>query len=271
MSIVKYIVLGSYRSGTSNINESLGFHPQLKVACEIFHSSSTDFVTRINNFSEVLQRLYGIKNFENRKHILKCRFYPPDEDWIGIPHWQIIENVDLTKLIDYVFERYNGFKIMYQQLDRSSLTWDYLLDMKDLKIIHIIRKNYLESLVSYFLAFNSSKWNIQKGETVEDVPIHISVKSCKLYFEYMDFEIEHFTSLFRDALLINYENIFDWDVTTERIQDYLGIDKITLPSKYIKRSKKPLFEYIVNFEELSKYFQDTKWSHFFGKYRCLMI
>ncbi len=273
---MKYIILGSYRSGTSTVNESLCQHPDLKAAYEILHPNCYDEVGGIPNYRSVMKSLYGIEQFQVQKSIWKSRFYPPDEDWIGIPHWRLVENVDLKKLFDWVFERYNGFKVMYQQLDRSSPSWDYFLGMPELKVIHMVRRNYLESLVSYLLAHRTNVWNITPQEPkCSDEPLYLPPRCCRMYFEYMEFEIEHFTYLFEDhdCLTIEYETLFQWDHTINSVQEFLGVKPIKLPSKYAKRTDRSMQALISNFDELREKFKDTRWSHFFElkKRKCLMI
>jgi hypothetical protein len=268
----KYLILGAMRSGTTVINESLELHPQLDVAYEVFHAGSAIELTNIPDIRDLLEELYGTRKLDYSPSVM-LGSHPRHPDDVGIDTGanSFINDYDLTKLLDKVFERYNGLKILYYQVKRNNTLWDYLRDYENLKIIQVVRRNYLESLVSLLLSYRSGIWQVQQwGDLKEDQMVVIQPQQANRYFEYMDFVIEHYQSMFEDKshLLVEYEEIADWDRLMKKAQGFLGIPYVPLPIKYKKRTQYHLHK-IQNLAELSEYFLNTKWRWMFECHRML--
>jgi len=270
---MKYILLGHMRSGSSVLNESLEIHPELKVAYEVFHSSASVELTNVPDIKDIIENLYGFRSWRKTESNFYCRWQKkpdveifPKKGNIDIGSYKcILEDVPLNIFVDKIFERYDGFKILYNQLKRNYKIWDYLALYPELKVIHTYRKNYLDSLVSLIVANSSGIWQQKQwGKDLKDKSFYLSPVLVEEYFYTMDFEIEHFTSMFnKNSLKIEYNQIFDWDNTMKSIQDFLGVNYIPMEKKYLKRNKTQLNELISNYEELKSIFANTKWDvHF---------
>ena len=268
----KYIVLGHMRSGSSVLNEALEFHPDLNVAYEIFHPASSIELTNIPDIKDIMFELYGFRKWTTTESIFCCRWQKgPDEEIFSkqgkfsIGEYRtILDSVPLDLLIEKVFERYDGFKILYNQLRRNYKVWDYLASYPDLKVVHIYRRNALESLVSLYLAHSSGDWQRRTwGKKIDDQPFYLDPKIAEEYFYSMDFEIEHYTSMFKNSINIEYNDLMNWDETLFKVQDFLEVKRQPLEKKYLKRNTKNIPELILNYKELVNVFKDTKWaSHF---------
>lgn len=250
------------RSGSSVINESLEMHPDLKVAYEIFNCHATAELTNIPDIRQTLKKLYG---FESWNKVNSTFGYFPTSGRYDIGTYKTIsEDVSLNKMIDFAFERYDGFKILYNQLKINYKVWDYLVSCPNLKVIHTYRRNHLDSLVSLYVAHGSSEWQVRKGGSdIDDESFSIPVGVAEEYFLNSDFEIEHFTSMFKNSIEIEYEELYDWENTISRVVDFLGIKSIFLTPKYKKRNKKSPKLLIENYLELKNYFRNTKWFKLF--------
>ena len=269
---MKYILLGHMRSGSSVLNESLEMHPDLKIAYEAFHVSASVELTNIPNVKDIIEELYGFRNWEKTDSNLYCRWQKkpdmeifPKEGNLNIGSYKsLVENVCLNPFLDKVFETYDGFKILYNQLKRNYKIWDYLSSYPELKVIHTYRKNYLDSLISLILANSSGVWQKKNmNSEIKDRPFYLPPLLVEEYFYTLDFEIEHFTSMFRNSLTIEYNQIFDWEKTMKSIQDFLGIKYISMQEKYLKRNTKKAKDLVSNYSELQSMFLNTKWEEHF--------
>jgi len=264
----KYIVLGAMRSGTTVLNESLELHPSLDVAYEILHYKSSIELTNLPHVRDLLEEIYGTRRLDYTPSAmlgLHPRF--PDDVGLNVGANSFTNDYDLSKMVDKVFEEYNGFKILYYQVKRNNDLWNYMRDYEDLKVIHVLRDNFLDSLVSLVIAHNSGIWQLQKwGSVKPDKSVRINPQDAKCYFEYLDFSREHYLSMFedRDQLTVRYEEIGQWNSLMKKVQEFLGVEYVELMPKYRKRVTNHSRR-IANFGELRKFFRDTKWHSLFDR------
>lgn len=268
MEKLKYIVLGSWRTGSTVLHESLEKHPDIKIAYEIFHEASSVESSGMIDISDVMNNLFGKRKFDSEKNPYFFKYDKPDYNILSqLPGNYLCLNQPLHKIVDYVFDKFNAFKILYMQLNRNDNIWNYLLSIKNLKIINTVRQNYFEILVSVFLAYQNNIWQkTEINQNINDKEIIIDRHFCNSFFYFMEFEIEHFTSLFsdNDNIVVDYNSLFCWDSTMEKVQKFLGVKHVELSNKYYKRTDKKIKNLVKNYKELSEYFKKTKWEKFFN-------
>ena len=106
---MRVIIVGPPRSGTTAVVALLNKHPKVApLAYEIFHAHLRDEDTGVRNPSlqNFLKAQFGIEKYPSPVELEKLN----------------------TKLITkYVLKRYNGFKILYGQITRTSSVWTHLL------------------------------------------------------------------------------------------------------------------------------------------------
>ena len=175
-------------------------------------------------------------------------------------------NQPLHKIIDYIFDKFNAFKIIYAQLNIDDNIWNYLLSIKDLKVIHTVRQNYFDILVSVLFAYKTNIWQkTEINQKILDKKIIIDRHFCDAFFNLTEFETEHYISFFSNHsnIIIDYNSLFSWDSTIKKVQKFLDVRHIELPTKYYKRTDRKIKNLIENYKELSDYFKNTKWKNFF--------
>jgi hypothetical protein len=258
---LKYIVLGSYRSGTTVINESLEKHSKLKIAYEIFHPDSIH--RGLPDSESIIKNLYEENNFR----LTKSHFpFSVNTDVSNKISCIIDENYDLKKYVDYVFSLNNGFKILYNHLSLENKIWNYLLD-NNVKFIHVLRDNFFDILVSLCAATNNKKWQRLKGDKVFEIePFIIKKDIANYFFEMLDFLTQHFCSLIKnsDFLTIKYNEIKNWNKAINKIQFFLNLPIENIQHKYEKNIVQNKKFIVANYKELKHYFYKTKWSWFFS-------
>ena len=258
-SSIKFVLVCPGRVGSSVIIRALAQHPDLAVTSEVLNPllvRAGDFVLNpkldpTNKVSEV-------------------------EEWVTeLYHEQDLDKImqfhDITKLIDKIFTCYNGFKLLYYQIPKNHVGWNYFLNIPNIKIIHLTRSNLLERLLSCEKAEKSCVW--QRDSQMHDVKLPEEDESiyldCKIveniFIEYKK-NIEYFTKLFSnsDCLSIEYKEIFDWTSLMEKLQGFLGVQMSTLPQVFSKLLVKTPSQLISNYQELSAYFHNTEWAEFFN-------
>jgi LPS sulfotransferase NodH len=161
-----------------------------------------------------------------------------------------------------------GFKIFYYHAQKENWksVWRYLRDHKDLKVIHLRRKNILEAHLSWQRAVSTGKWINLTGESenVEQITLDYDeciddfIKTRKWEQEYDAFFAQH------EKLNVIYECLTkDPHFELQRIQEFLGVQEMALSAKTTKQRHQPLSEAISNYSELKQRFQGSPWAEFF--------
>ena len=220
----KFIIVGSQRTGTTLINESLSFHSELNVTFEALHEDPQKGNT-------AWRENYNFKN---------------DKDYIR-----------------HLFENYNGFKVLYHQLPTSHSLWKHIdcqvvhVTRSNLAEIVVSRELCLRSNIWQ----NRTNKSFSKGnEPVFISPKSLEEKMNELEVKKLQFK--KFLTQF-DTKTVKYEEIIDnWDVFIESICKFLKIKNEKLPQTTKKRTK-PLTKVLSNFDEHKSYFKGTSFEKFF--------
>lgn len=160
-----------------------------------------------------------------------------------------------------------GFKLFYYHLTEAE--WDEFLAYKDIKIIHLTRRNRLRTIVSREIAAKTDLWFASNSaEAIETPEKRISLDASGLLAR-----IEQIASLealardrFKDwqILEVVYEDLVaNPDRGFEEIGEFLGVDDIRASRIGLKKQNpESLQDLIVNYDRVSQVLQDTP----FAKY-----
>ena len=173
----------------------------------------------------------------------------------------------------YVFKNYQknykavGLKYFYdhdRHLKNKSSLIDYFIQNKDIKVIHMKRKNLLKTLYSYKRALNQKNWHNQEKN---EFKTELSVNECEIYFNDIIKRQQQFDNLFIDRVFqVNYENFIT--KTTKilvDIQTFLGVSNQIQQNEIKQNINKPLKQVILNHEELKNHFCTTIYSQYFNE------
>jgi LPS sulfotransferase NodH len=161
-----------------------------------------------------------------------------------------------------------GFKIFYYhaQDGNHKSVWNILQNQKDLKVIHLKRKNILKTHLSKKRANNTGKWIKLTKENEEFEPIVLDYDECLYEFTKTRTWEEQYSTLFEghDQLEVFYENLTkDTHNEVQRILKFLGVKEEELKSNTYKQSGQPISKAIANYFELKERFKGTLWEEFF--------
>jgi LPS sulfotransferase NodH len=161
-----------------------------------------------------------------------------------------------------------GFKVFYYhaQNDNWRSVWTYLQAQRDLKILHLKRKNVLKTHLSRKRAGSSGKWINLTGEKEMMKPIILDYEECLEDFTRTRGWEKEYDVIFENHEILNvyYENLQS-DNYGElcRIQGFLGVKKEELKAMTHQQTNQPLSQAIANYYELKKQFKDTAWAESF--------
>lgn len=262
----RFIILSTQRSGSSYLSNLLQSHPEIVCYSELFHPDRCSF---------------------------DYPFFPEDQDESVLMLRKSEPEKFLKELIFRGYEanfRAVGFKVQYSQLEdprfESAVKWLY--NENTLAVIHLIRNNFLDTLVSHKLALATREWWKTDPRIVReakrlgiggtdisetDIPefdilqIEISVEEMLNYFEQMELQIVRYRERFtkHPVLEVAYEDLVMPDaMASSGILNFLGVAPAPLFSRIVKQKKRSNQEILTNFTVLKKACEGTRWSVFFG-------
>lgn len=160
-----------------------------------------------------------------------------------------------------------GCKIFYNHLTNQE--WSEFEQHKEFKIIHLIRRNRLRTLVSLAIAFKTDVWlqtNFRKKVPLEKKRVYLDPES--LFTQIM--QIESWESqtrarfAHRDVLEICYEDLVtDFEAVASEAIGFVGAKRWN-PNRigYKKQNPEPLDQLISNFPEVSHALKNTPWEQY---------
>lgn len=241
---IKYIIIGSARSGSTYLVSLLSSHPDMKLCGEVIG----DGKMKKNKINLLLNKCGPPKYFYNqfKKHFFKSA--------VGV------------KVLYYQFKNNYGKK--WNVEDIESILRAVIRD-KSIKIIHLKRQNLLHVFLSNQLAMKTGEYAIRNPGKVKDSgSISLSPEKCERFFKktsqnWIDFD-EYFSEhsiceIYYQDLASNTESV------CQKIIDFLGVRPFPLKGNTFKQSQKPISEKIENYGELKKYFKNTQWASFFDE------
>lgn len=164
-----------------------------------------------------------------------------------------------------------GFKIFYYHPidDPESNIWNDLVNMDELHVIHLKRRNILRTLISRKLAATSDVWqttNSSAKSVVDSKQVFFTVEELVEGFEETRQWEKNGEEMFKghNVLSIYYEDLVDdAESSFNELSNFLDVDYIKLETNLKKQNPEKIFDLISNYEELREYFSGTEWQIFF--------
>lgn len=246
----RFVLLGNRRTGSTVVGNALADHPQVLFYGEIFHK----VIARRS--AEAGRRTLGAGVKRSLPNGIPVCL---DSD-SGYEYLKGLFSQELAY-------RAIGFKIFYFQAREGSIAsaWDLLAEQRDIAIIHLLRSNFLESLVSFYRARRSGIWHVDTPTST--APFSLTPTQCLDFFE----EHERWSSVTEPllnahpVLEVEYDEIKDdFQSTMSRIFTFLDLSADVSPTVLLKKiAQKSLQEELLNYRELRQYFQATAYARYF--------
>jgi LPS sulfotransferase NodH len=165
-----------------------------------------------------------------------------------------------------------GFKIFYYHPndEHNSELWETLINMENLRVIHLKRRNILRTLISRKIAEIQDQWAKTNKEiqSRNKVPkqVSISVEDLNKGFNQTRRWENDGAHKFADHPIIDvyYEDLVEnKDAELRKIWEFLDVSTFEAKTPLKKQNPESLSELLTNFDEISTYFLDTEWHPFF--------
>lgn len=239
----KFIILGRSRVGSNFLRGLLNAHPQIAAYGEIFRDVKA-------------------------------------MDWDHLGYFQspkmmtMLQNEPVKFLEEKVFGKYPrstaavGFKIFYYHARNGgeAPVWSFLRNMKDLRVIHLKRRNILKTHLSRQKAAVTDSWvNTSRSKGTQPA-IQLDYAACLEDFSRTRAWEEEYDRLFADHAKIEvvYEELAgNYQAEMTRLQEFLGVNIETVAPATYRQSSQPLAQAIANYAELKEQFAGTPWAEFF--------
>lgn len=241
----RFVIIGSHRSGSNYLSSLLSSHPDIISIGEVFNQS-------------ILFAKPGKPHLERNIFIKAARDASPV--WF-LRHFIYHDYSPQIKAV--------GFRYFYLHAEgkfRSIL--EYLKNDKNIRIIHLKRKNLLRSYWSLRKAQETGIWTVQSVSPIVQPAIHLTLhpNDCASYFTSMETYIKTFDAHFsrHKTIEVEYESLCrNLDHEQSRILSFLEVSPHKLSASTKKLGVVPLRTVISNFFELKSHFKATRWQWFF--------
>lgn len=178
---------------------------------------------------------------------------------------------DFDEILSTVFQyegkstKIVGFKVFYNHLTEDE--WSRLLACRDLKVIHLIRRNRLRTVISLEIAFKTGEWT-KSGNSERTEKKRLIIEPSKLIQQIERIEQGEAATRarFRDRQILEvaYEELIQFpQAVFASVGDYLGVDGIDLSKiKIKKQNPESLKQLIINYYEIEAALRNTRFAEY---------
>jgi len=260
----KFIILARYRSGSNLLAESLNLVPEVKVLSEIFNLANIVANPRMYLDPDCVMKKFDIHREAVVKAVgFKLMYGQTSRDELIESSW----GPNISTLIKNQIEQVNAWLIR-EQLSVNS--FEHLLDQvkrdTEIRIIHLVRSNQLESYVSFQLALKEDNWIGAAYKTGQN-GLHVHQEDLEWYFRKGEAFSDYYAKLFQqhEMVQITYHDLSTWYAKTLReVLDFLNLGTAeNLIPPISKQNTLKISEVISNYDAIYSYFKDTRWGGYF--------
>ncbi len=240
-----FVIITKGRTGSTLLNSLFDSHPRIRVCGEVIGE-------------------YTLRQPDLRKEILELGALPYVK--------RCFNRADLESAV--------GIKILYYQVEhRYGQRWgvdglpgvlNFLKSQRDIKIIHLKRRNRLKTFASGRVARLTKKYIEYQEETenARNININLTIDECERQFTRIGQWEKYYDDIFQEHKMLEvfYENLVaEQQTECNRLLDFLGVRRKPLSTRFKKQRTNPVSEVIENYEELKRHFSGTEWGRFFDE------
>jgi hypothetical protein len=238
---IRAVILTTQRTGSTSLIVSLGTHPEIECAGEI-----------LNGQPDVPREAYRgpLKQAVKAWNIVRRGAWRPGHRMEGY--------------FSGGQAKVRAFKVMYNQL-RRPFAERYLVEHREVRVIHLRRHNLLKVYVSELLM--PKRRHLQAtGGPVEAVWIQVDPAKAVARLRRAKAEYERFDRAFERhrRLPVMYETLIDGAYlqadTARKICDFLDIGQHAMKSKITKLNPESLRDMVTNYDELASAISRTEFA-----------
>lgn len=242
-----FIVIGMPRTGSTLLLTGIMQHPQIIAYGELMHPTPLE-----RHFTHAIKRGDKLVSFN------------PAGDAINFLKEEVFESPFSTG------KKATGFKLFgdYVKCPGTEKLFARLWnEVEGLRVVHIVRPNHLDSLISLRMARATGKWERRRGEEQPHRTVTIPAEDAQMYFERMRETDRWMGSYFKGDRYykIEYDTLAATFATElYKVYKFLGADEY-IPSKFMeKQIERPRHEVVDNYSDLLRHFSGTPYASFFS-------
>lgn len=161
-----------------------------------------------------------------------------------------------------------GFKLFYYHAreGRQAPLWPWLLQRRDIRVIHLKRANLLQTHVSRKRAALTGRWVNTSGEPDKAVTLNLDYDEILADFEQTRAWESECDRAFAGHRLIQveYERLAaDFRAEAARLEEFLGVESRVIEPSTFQQSTQSLAATVANYHDLKARFAGTPWVAFF--------
>lgn len=246
--MVKFLIAGLRRTGTGLIRTTLNDHPQIHCAGELFN-----FGSRINR-RRGMKCSEGYRQFIGRSH---------SRHLIDLANRKYLVNEFLEQYYQSHTDTASGFKLQSTQLRRFPMVIEWL-KQNDCKVIQVVRRNILKTLVSRSAKRVSGESHVRTR--TKKTNVHLEEESLIRHLERIEQRNNGWVELCEGMpyLTVYYEDFVENQVEELKpILDFLEVEhRSELSSKFVKGNSDNLCEIIDNYDRVAEILAGTPYEKY---------
>jgi len=237
------------------------------------------FTTQRNGSTWLMSVLNGLEGVSAQGELFLPRARSPETRWdseFALPRYVESKSqygrVRPLSVFNYLSALYRGgstvgFKLMYSQLRRYPEILPYLMKRR-IRVVHLVRRNHLDVLISFAIKREIGKAHILAPEDrPSDVKVELDTRS--LLRDMRKLELKHAVgrTVLRLARLnhieVAYEDLVADPVQFDRVREFLGMQagEGVPPSNILKTRTEGQQQVVANYEEVRAVLQGSRFAH----------
>lgn len=269
--IRRFIVLGSARTGSNLLLSLLSAHSAVKTYGELFNLDRLpqDALREAleDPVSYLRRKVYASHPDRITAVGFKMFYYHLTRDYFE----KLIDPAgsssemqsQFARLRSYIDANYDWTEL-YQRFHGA---WALLASDTTLMVVHLKRRNMLNTLISHKTAFQTNRWmRVKSREPSPATILHLDAAECQRYFETLEAFAERADTLFgaHRKIEVCYEDLAaDRQATMNGVFAFLDIPCEAVSTAMAKQIVTPASEVVANYGHLKESFRHTRWNRFF--------
>jgi LPS sulfotransferase NodH len=250
--MTKFVIFTLPRTGSTLLSKSLDKHPEIFCDDEIFHFAFREYFS------------------EEQFRFLKIPFLPKKINYIvNYPATYL----RLPSFLNKYFRnkkgenfKARGFKLMYYQTFYMPGLINYL-KKNDVKIILLLRENILRNALSDLRARATGIYHHQDDNEEQRSglsKLNVDTDALKQKMNNIVHQNQKLEAIVKnmDYIKIHYEDFADWDVTMNKIADFLHVSRQPVKAGAKKLNPDALQDMIANYTEVESWLKQNNYAEF---------
>jgi hypothetical protein len=276
---IRFIILSYPRTGSNMVASSLNSSPKITCFRELFNAFSGFIDFHVDGYDDSSADDRALRNADFKKFL---------QQRIFCQHPTEIRAV--------------GFKMPHVHFRFFPGLLEWLVGDRELRVLHLKRRNLLRMLVSLRIARATRGWVEDRTDTLANkltptnalraarhplraanrlrtfirpkearwktlrTPVVLSEADCRAFFAEVERDSAHYEGMFREhpLLTVYYEDLLqDRNKVFDQVQSFLGVRPRRLSVTTRRQNPEPLRELIANYDDLYAAFGDAPEAAFF--------